>query len=125
MIERGSSLTVIAQKNRIAKSTVSDIKKNKEKILAFKKDMAEMGMSSKAKMMRLGDDKQLDRAVYVWFKQKRMEGTPIKGPMLCEKAVQFSKRMHGVDAAFAGSTGWQWRFCKRHGIRNLSLQGEK
>ena len=23
------------------------------------------------------------------------------------------------------SSGWQWRFCKRHGIRNLSLQGEK
>lgn len=41
------------------------------------------------------------------------------------KAVQFSKRMHGVNAEFAGSTGWQWRFCKRHGIRSLSLQGEK
>ena len=66
-----------------------------------------------------------DEAVYIWFKQKRMEGTPISGPILCEKAVQLYKKMHGEESVFSASTGWQWRFCKRHGIRNLSLQGEK
>ena len=49
MIDRGSSLTAIAEKFGIAKSTVSDIKKSKDKILAFKSDMAGMGMSRKAK----------------------------------------------------------------------------
>ena len=38
------------------KSTVSDIKKNKAKILTFKREMADMGMSLKAKTMRLGDN---------------------------------------------------------------------
>ena len=33
--------------------------------------------------------------------------------------------MYGEESSFSGSTGWQWRFCKRHGIRNLSLEGEK
>ena len=44
---------------------------------------------------------------------------------MCEKAVQLHKKMYGVESSFSGSTGWQWRFCKRHGIRNLSLEGEK
>jgi hypothetical protein len=61
----------------------------------------------------------------MWFKQKRSEGAPISGPILCEKAVPLYKKMYGEDATFSGSKGWQWRFCKRHGIRNLSLQGEK
>ena len=74
-------------------------------------------------MMHVGNDKHLDQAIYVWFKQKRMEGAPVTGPMLCEKAVQFSKRIHGEDSTFR----WQYRVAMEvlHGIRNLSLQGEK
>ena len=75
--------------------------------------------------MKLGDDVQHDKAVFLWFKQKRMEGVPITGPILCEKAVQLHKKLYGDRSQFSGSTGWQWRFCKCHGIRNLSLQGEK
>ena len=54
-----------------------------------------------------------------------MEGIPISGPILCEKAVQLHKKMCGEESSFSGSTGWQWRFYKRHGICNLSLEGEK
>ena len=64
-------------------------------------------------------------AVYMWFKQKRMEGMPISGPILSEKAIALHKMMYSEDSNFCGSTAWQWRFCKRHGIRNLALQGEK
>ena len=56
MLHHGSSLTAIITKYSIAKSTVSDIKKNKAKILAFKCEMANMGMSLRAKTMRLGDN---------------------------------------------------------------------
>lgn len=45
--------------------------------------------------------------------------------MLCEKALDLCKKLHGEAAAFNASDGWKWRFCKRHGIRQLSLQGEK
>ena len=54
MLDHGSS-SVIAPKYSIAKNTVSDIKKNKGKILAFKREMADVGMSLKAKRMWLGD----------------------------------------------------------------------
>ena len=84
-----------------------------------------MGMTRKAKVMKLSDNIQLEKAVYIWFKQKRMEGVPISGPMLCEKAMQLSKHLLGDTATFVASDGWKWRFCKRHGIRNLSIHGEK
>ena len=120
-----SSNRVIADKYGVGKSTISDIKKNKEKILAFQREMSDMGMQKKAKIMQVGDDVQHDKAVFLWFKQKRIKGIPISGPILCEKAVQLHKKLYGDQSQFTGSTGWQWRFCKCHGIRNLSLQGEK
>ena len=83
-----SSNKVIAEKYGVGKSTISDIKKNKEKILTFQREMSNMGMQKKAKIMKLGDDIQHDKAVFLWFKQKRVEGVPITGPILCEKAVQ-------------------------------------
>ena len=30
-----------------------------------------------------------------------------------------------VGSEFAASKGWIWRFCKRHGMQELPLQGEK
>ena len=65
----------------INKSTLGDIKKNQERILTFKSEM--IGMSRKAKVMKLGDDQQLDKAVYLWFNQKGMDGVLISGPGLC------------------------------------------
>ena len=120
-----SSANVIVKRYGVGDSTVSDIKKNHYKILCFAQEMRDMGMSKTAKVMKVGDDEQHDKAVYLWFKQKQMEGVPISGPILCEKAVQLHKKMYGEESSFSGSTGWQWRFCKRHGMRNLSLEGEK
>ena len=64
-----------------------------------------MCMSKKVKVMKLGDDVQHDKAVYLWSKQKRMEGVPISGPVLCEKAVQLHKKMYGEETSFSRSTG--------------------
>ena len=38
-----------------------------------------MGMTKKAKVMKIGDDQCLDKAVHLWFQQKRMEGVPVSG----------------------------------------------
>ena len=124
MLDKSASYTVIAEKFGIGKSTVGDIKKNREKILKFKTEMNDMGMTRSAKVMKLSDDSKLDQAVYLWFRQKRMEGMPVSGPLLCEKAVALSRVLNG-ETDFTASKGWSWRFCQRHGIRQLSLQGEK
>ena len=70
MLDHGSSLTAIAAKYGIVKSTVSDIKNNKEKILAFKREMADMGMSLKAKTMQLGDNYHYNNS-YNYIGRKR------------------------------------------------------
>ena len=63
---------VFAKRYGVRKSTVLDIKKNHNYILCFIQEMHDMGMSKKAKVMKVGDDEQHDKAVYLWFKQKQM-----------------------------------------------------
>ena len=124
LLDKSVSYTVIAEKFGIGKSTIGDIKKNHQKVLKFRSDTINMGMTRSAKVMKLGDDSKLDQAVYLWFKQKRMEGIPVSDPLLCEKALSLSWVLNG-ETDFTASKGWAWRFCQRHGIRQLSLQGEK
>lgn len=35
----------------------------------------------------------IDQCIYLWFKQKRMKGELDSAPLLCEKAVDLSKRI--------------------------------
>ncbi len=124
LLDKCVSCTVVAEKYGIGRSTVADIKKNKEKILQFKSEMVDMGVKRAVKAMKIGEDKQLDQAVYLWFKQKRMEGVPVSGGIIREKAIELNRKLHG-ESTFKASEGWKWRFCQRHGIRKLSVQGEK
>ena len=77
------------------------------------------------KTMRLGNSAILDKAIYLWFKQKRMDGIPVTEAILCEKVVQLSQKLFGEGYKFVASEGWKWRFCDRHGIRSISSQGKK
>ena len=74
LLDKSVSYTVKSEKYGIERSTDADIKKNREKILGFKSEMVGMEMSKKAKVMRLGDDKKLDKPEYLWFRQKGMVG---------------------------------------------------
>ena len=57
MLDKSVSYSIITEKFGTGKSTVSDLKKNKEKIRGFQREMMDMGMKRQAKTMRLGDDK--------------------------------------------------------------------
>ena len=39
--------------------------------------------------------------------------------------IELSKILQGEEKNFNASEGWKWAFCKRHGIRKPSFQGEK
>ena len=87
--------------------------------------MVDMG-AKKVKTMKVGEYEKLDEALYIWFRQQREKNVPVSGPLLMEKARILFLMLYGdSDKSFTGSTGFQWRFCKRHGIRNLAIQGEK
>ena len=49
-------------------------------------------------------------------------GLTSSGPLLCEKASQFSERLHGdsLHPVFKASNGWLWHFCKCHGPENVT-----
>ena len=113
------------------RSTISDIKKSEEKLKSYASTMESLSISSKTrKVMHLADDENLDEAVYLWFVQRRSQDMPVSGSILCEKATQLQAQLHqggseDSKAPFQASRGWLWRFCQHHGIRQLSLQGEK
>ena len=74
MLDKAVSYTIISEKFGIGHSTVGDIKKNRDKILQFSKEREERGMKEEIKSMKSGANPDLDKAVYLWFCQKRLEG---------------------------------------------------
>lgn len=61
---------------------------------------------------------------------KRSQVIYVAGPNLREKAQLLHQQFHGDSIhepfkLYVASTGCQWRFCQRHMIRQLPLQGEK
>ncbi|XP_065834220.1 jerky protein homolog-like [Oscarella lobularis] len=85
-----------------------------------------MGIVRPTKVMKLGSNEKVDEAVFLWFKQARLSGAPVSGPLLCEKAMRLSQIIADSDTSrFSASSGWLKRFCKRFAIRGLTLNGEK
>ena len=89
LLDSSVSHAIICEKYGIGKSTVWDIKKSREKLLDFQRETESVGMKREAKTMKLDSHENLDKALYLWFTQKWMEGVPVSGPLLCEKAVAF------------------------------------
>ena len=50
-----------------------------------------MDLSTSRKTMKEAQNKQLDNAAYLWFAQKRFQGTPISGPILATKALELNR----------------------------------
>lgn len=125
-----SSYAVIAERYGVGRSTIGDIKKKEVDLRQFKRKLTEMGAKRSTKTMKLSTYEQLERAVFIWFRQAREKGIPVSGPILQEKALHVHRKIKeslGEEdvGSFVASTGWLWRFCNRHCIRELCLQGEK
>ena len=123
-LEKGEKGTNLSTEYDVSKQQISDIRKNKDKIMKFV-DNLESDEGLKRKSLKVAHDEQLDKALYGWFIQQRTAGTPISGPLLQEKAKHFYSQLHMEIAdgeTFKASTGWLEKFKNRHGIRNLSIQ---
>ena len=100
---------------------ISDIKKNKDRILSYMyiSTMETAGGAKKRNTLKKESLEDVEKATYLWFLQERGRGTPISGPILAEKALQFHRRLHGEDSAddLKASQGWLDKFKRRHGIR--------
>lgn len=82
------------------------------------------GESKRRKTMKPAANLDLDNALYQWFVQSRTSGIPLSGPLVSAKAIELNQKLGG-DSNFKASIGWLDKFKKRHGIRQLTVVGEK
>lgn len=121
--------SLLMNQYNIGKSTLNDILRNEDKLKKFKAEKEGLGIpgaAETAKQIKGGNFDKLDSALYIWFRQEREKGCPITGPVLLEKASEFHRLIYGESSKpFLASSGFQWRFCGRFGLRNLKICGEK
>ena len=123
-LKKGATITSLSTEFGIGKSTICDIKRNKDKLASFASKLDSTEGSSKRKTMKTASNTRLDDALYLWFSQKRSQGIPISGPILMAKALELNEKLDPNNQQFKASTGWLKNFQSRHGIRQLAIQGE-
>lgn len=101
----------IAKEFGIQPNTLSTILRNKEKIL---KAWTYNEVCASRKRLREPRFSELEECTLRWFKEARDNNIPISGPVLLNKAEEFSKMLK-IDN-FKGSIGWLNRFKERHGL---------
>ena len=121
-LDKGESATKLASEFGVGNATISDWKKNRVKIDQFCTSTSDKVIENRH-TSKVSEFTKIDDAVYAWFLQERLRGTPISGPMIQEKAIHMNKLMD-KDPKFIASNGWLDRWKKRHGIRQLTISGE-
>ena len=120
------SQRIVAEKFGVAKSTVGDIWKYRQKIEDCVLSSESLVFAKKRCIVRDPKFELVDAACWKWFCQQRSKGAPVSGVLLQEKARVFFAKLY-LDAdpeSFKGSTGWLRKFNLRHGIKNTALRGE-
>ena len=124
-IKLGRSNVSLAEEYGLGKTTVSDIKRDQNKLT----HLLETGVADKnfllKKSQKSAQNVDLDKAVYTWFTQERTRGTPLSGPIVMAKALSFASQLNGEGNSFKASQGWLNKFKIRYGIRQLDVAGEK
>ncbi|VVC25162.1 DNA binding HTH domain, Psq-type,Homeobox domain-like,HTH CenpB-type DNA-binding domain,DDE superfamily [Cinara cedri] len=119
-LEKGETRRALAIKYGVGLSTISDIKKNADSITRYVNNFDSKKGSLSRKTMKKPKIELLEDAVFTWFMQNKASKKPISGPLLCEKALYFNKKLRG-DSSFVASTGWLRNFKSRHGIRQREM----
>ena len=72
--------------------------------------------------MKKSDNKDLDVAVFTWFKNVRSNNIPVNGIIIKEKALSLAKSLELTD--FRASDGWLDKWKQRHNVTFKALSGE-
>ncbi|KAG7176917.1 Tigger transposable element-derived protein 7-like 5, partial [Homarus americanus] len=113
----GASVSRVCDEYGVKKQTVLDIRKTKDKLIAFSLKY-NVDTTSKSSSV----DTNLEEAVTKWFVQQRSCGNVVRGVEIQAAAAKLASHM-GIEN-FEASDGWLWRFRNRHGMRNKITHGE-
>ena len=109
----------------IAKSTLGDIKRSREKIMAYSVEFSCASLTARnkeRKVMAKPKSVELDQCVMKWYQQQRGSGVMVRGTEMKMAAERFAAKI-GIDG-FKASEGWLYRLKLRHGLSNKKAYGE-
>ena len=119
-LESGIKPSKVAEKYDVPKNTVSTWLKEKEEIKnAFKSGE----VSSKRKNMRIGQNDDLEKALFRWLKKMRANNLPVNGTVVKEKAIGYAKELQ--IEGFKASNGWFERWKTRFNMSFKAITGEE
>lgn len=121
-LNRNETFRSLASEYGVGRSKIYDIKKNHEKSKKFV-STTDCG-PRKRQTLKKAEHPEVEEALNMWFLQERNRHAPTSGPMLAMKAKFFYKEITKKDD-FVASKGWLERFKSRHGIRLMTITGEK
>ena len=119
-IEEGKSMKKsITEEYGVKKNTISTWTANKRKIIeAYESSQ----VNSSWKKLKKSDNKDLDEAVFTWFKNVRSNNIPVNGIIIKEKALSLAKSLELTD--FQASDGWLDKWKQRHDVTFKAVSGE-
>ena len=79
-------------------------------------------MNSSRKKLKKSDNKDLDEAVFTWFKNVRSNNIPVNGIIIKEKGLRLAKSLELKD--FRASDGWLDKWKQRHNVTFKAVSGE-
>ena len=106
-----TTLSEFANKKGISKTTLSGLLKSEPSI---------DHPSKKRKRKSAFDD--VDKALVLWFTDKRANRVPLSGPLLKQKAEEFAKQLEYKN--WVCSDGWLHRWKQRNSIVYRTISGE-
>ena len=119
-LESGIKPSKVAEKYDVPRNTVSTWLKKKEEIKnAFKSGE----VSSKRKNMRIGQNDDLEKALFSWLKKMRANNLPVNGTVVKEKAIGYAKELQ--IEGFKASNGWFERWKTRFNVSFKTIAGEE
>ena len=84
----------VAEEYRLKKNTISTWIANKRKIFeAYESGQVNSGW----KKLRKSDNKDLDEAVFIWFKNARLSNISVNGIIIKEKALSLANSLELTD----------------------------
>lgn len=118
-VKKGKKKKDVCKDLDIAPSTLSTFLKDAGQIISVKETQK---FHSQTKKMRRANNDDLDKAMFLWFKQARAMGTPISGPIIMAKADSLAEKL-GING-FKANRGWLFRFKIRRSLVYKSICGE-
>ena len=93
-LEKGTSQRVVGKKFSVAKLTVADIWKDRQKISDCIASSESPSYAKKRCIIRDAKYDLMDDACWKWFSQQRSKGAPVSGPLMQEKALSFFQKLY-------------------------------